>query len=92
VPRNYAEAIKWYRKAAEQGHAIAQKNLGTMYSKGKGVRQNYVRAHKWFSLAASQGNDLAGNDRDRIVKAMTDDQITQAEKLARAWIARRGKE
>ena len=32
VPRNYAEALKYYRLAAEQGHAVAQNNLGVMYA------------------------------------------------------------
>ena len=34
VPENDAEAVKWYRKAAEQGLADAQHNLGMMYDKG----------------------------------------------------------
>ena len=28
VPQDYKEAVKWYRKAAEQGDAIAQRSLG----------------------------------------------------------------
>ena len=28
VPQDYAEAVKWYRLAAEQGNADAQYNLG----------------------------------------------------------------
>jgi hypothetical protein len=30
VPRDYAEALRWYRKSAEQGEANGQKNLGYM--------------------------------------------------------------
>ena len=92
VPRNYAEALKWYSKADEQGHPIAQFNLGTMYSKGKGLPQDYIKAHKWFSLAAIQGNDLADSDRNKIAGMMTDAQISEAQKNARRWIARQGKE
>lgn len=44
VPQNYDEAMKWYRKAAEQGEAFAQSNLGFMYENGKGVPQNYDEA------------------------------------------------
>ena len=40
---DYAEAVKWYRKAAEQGLALAQFNLGVMYEKGKGVLQDTLR-------------------------------------------------
>jgi TPR repeat protein len=32
---NYTEAIKWYRKAAEQGDADAQANLGWIYAEGR---------------------------------------------------------
>ena len=35
--RDYAEAAKWYRKAADQGRAKAQLSLGMMYFVGKGV-------------------------------------------------------
>ena len=31
VSRNYAEAVRWYRKAAEQGDANGQTSLGYMY-------------------------------------------------------------
>ena len=39
VPQDYAEAVKWYRLAAEQGFAMAQDNLGLMYKNGQGVPQ-----------------------------------------------------
>ena len=34
VPQDYAEAVKWHRKAAEQGVAEAQYNLGITYGNG----------------------------------------------------------
>ena len=34
VPVNATEAVKWYRRAAEQGTALAQYNLGLMYQRG----------------------------------------------------------
>ena len=36
MPQDYAEAAKWYRKAAEQGYAEAQYFLAFMYSLGRG--------------------------------------------------------
>ncbi len=45
VPQNYAEAVKWYRRAAEQDDPAAQSNLGAMYDHGDGVPQDYVEAH-----------------------------------------------
>ena len=48
--------MKWYRKAAEQGDAHAQNNLGAIYNNGQGVARNYFEAVKWYRLSADQGN------------------------------------
>jgi hypothetical protein len=50
-----AQAAKWLRKAAVQGHAIAQYNLGWMYGNGQGFTQDYAHAVKWYRKAADQG-------------------------------------
>ncbi len=55
VPQDDAEALNWYRLAAEQGNARAQHYLGVMYAKGKGVPQDDAEALKWYRLAAEQG-------------------------------------
>ena len=47
------EAVKWYQKAAEQGYAEAQYNLGEMYSSG--VMRDDKEAVKWYEKAAEQG-------------------------------------
>ena len=52
VPQDYKEAMKWFRMAAEQGHADAQYNLGVIYSNGKGVPQDHKEAMKWLRMAA----------------------------------------
>ena len=46
-------------KAAEQGHATAQYNLGRMYAYGEGVPQDVVKAVKWYRKAAEQGDAAA---------------------------------
>jgi TPR repeat protein len=56
VTQSYQEAVKWYKLAADQGHASAQNNLGRIYANGgQGVSQNYQEAAKWYRLAAAQG-------------------------------------
>ena len=90
VPQDYAEAAKWYRKAAEQGRANAQNNLGVMYERGQGVPLDYAQAHMWFDLAASKfppgaKRDRAVKNHDKIAKIMTPAQISEAHKLAREW-------
>ena len=56
VRQDYAQAVKWYRKAAEQGFAEAQYNLGVRYDQGQGVPQDYAEAVKWYRKAAEQGD------------------------------------
>ena len=55
IPVDYKEAVKWYRKAAEGGHAKAQNNLGVCYIEGKGVAKDEREAVKWFTKSAEQG-------------------------------------
>ena len=59
VSQDYAEAVKWYRKSAEQGYASGQSNLGHMYENGLGVTKNLTEARKWYEKAAAQGDDYA---------------------------------
>ena len=53
------EAVKWYRKAANQGNAMAQHTLGVMYYNGEGVLADNVAAYAWFKLAAANGDAIA---------------------------------
>jgi len=55
VAKDEVEAVKWYRKAADQGYAAAQFNLGLMYEYGRGVAKDEVEAVKWYRKAADQG-------------------------------------
>ncbi len=62
VPQDYARAVKWYRKAAEQGDASSQNNLGIMYDNGQCVTQDYAKALQWFRKAAEQGDASSQNN------------------------------
>ena len=57
-PDNAAAAL-WFRKAADQGDAVAQSNLGTLYLYGRGVTQDDTEALMWFRKAADQGDAVA---------------------------------
>ena len=59
VTQDYVRARHWYEKAAAQGYAVAQTNLGVLYAKGHGVPQDYARARYWFEKAATQGDGPA---------------------------------
>ena len=58
------QALAWFRKAAEQGHAASQFNLGAMHSKGEGgLAADPEQALAWFRKAAAQGGELLGTER-----------------------------
>jgi TPR repeat protein len=52
--KNEAEAVKWTRKAVDQGHAFAQHILGVMYANGEGVAQDEAEAVKYYRKAAEK--------------------------------------
>jgi len=56
VPKNIQEAVRWYKRAADQGVVLAQVDLGTMYARGDDIPQDYKEAARWFGMAAAQGN------------------------------------
>jgi uncharacterized protein len=85
VPQDYAVAVSWYRKAAEQGDEHGQSSLGLLYESGRGVPQDYVLAHMWLNLAAASGSSIAPGARERVAGQMTPAQIAEAQKLAREW-------
>ena len=60
--RNYGEAVKCFRQAAEMGYSDAQYNLGYCYDYGRGVTQDSTEAAKWYTMAAEQGNISAQNN------------------------------
>lgn len=88
VPRNYAEAVKWYRKAAELGLSGAQVLVGAMYAKGEGVPEDLVQAYMWTKLAAVQGEDKAKAIKAVLRRRMTNKQVAKAQRLSRAFIAK----
>ena len=56
---DFPEAARLLRKAADQGNAEAQYNLGAMYRAGQGVPQGNAEAVRWFRKAADQGDAKA---------------------------------
>jgi TPR repeat protein len=83
--RDYAQAIKWFRRGADAQEQFCMLSLADMYEKGQGIPQDYVEAHKWYNIVAATGWDMFAEDRDKLAKLMTPEQIAEAQKLAREW-------
>ena len=58
--------MKWYRNAADQGLAIAQLNVGLLYSEGHGVPKDKAEAARWYRKAADQRFALAQGELGRV--------------------------
>ena len=69
-----------FEKAAAQGNANAQFNLGIMYANGFGVKQDYLKAKEWFEKAAAQGMPEAQTallDINNIVKKVKQNNLNK---------------
>src|SRR5258708_7378333 len=69
LTQNYAESAKWYRQAAEQGHAGALLYYGIYLAQGQGVEQDLVGAYAMVELAK------CGNAMDRVAATETQKKI-----------------
>ena len=70
-PQDYAEAARWYRKAAGQGHMGALYNLGMMLEDGSGMTQSYTDAARLYLEAAKQGAPTAQRNLARLYHGAT---------------------
>ena len=59
VTKDPKEALMWYRKAADQGDAQAEFNVGAMYASGAGVEPDQSEAFKWYQKSAEHGFAMA---------------------------------
>ena len=77
-------------ESASLGNATATADtfyqLGMMYSVGRSVLLDFITAHKWFNLAAVRGNSDAIRLRREIAEQMSELEIAQAQRAARAWV------
>lgn len=64
--RDYKAAFKIFKLLADQGHAMAQLQLGELYELGWGVSQDYAEAAKWFRKASRQGEFRASEQLFRM--------------------------
>ena len=85
VTQDHAEAAKWYKRAAERGHAPAQNSVARLYETGMGVPRDEVEALMWYSLAAESGHAVAAINRDNVARRMIPDQIVEAWRRIREW-------
>ena len=75
---DHAESARWYRRAAEQDHAKAQRELGKAYYFGRGVPESKWEAYIWLSLAEGNGAKMFYVSRNEIVYELSPDELAAA--------------
>lgn len=62
IPRDEAEACRYFRMASRAGLSTSMFNLGWAYASGSGVPQNWAKAVSWWKRAASHGHGSAARN------------------------------
>lgn len=58
VEKNYEIAVKWHRKAAENGDYGSQLQMCKFYENGLGVIEDLVEAEKWYQMAKANSPEM----------------------------------
>ena len=53
VEKNYALAMKWYKKSAD--YTESKMKIGEMYLNDMGVEKDIVKAYAWYNLSSTDG-------------------------------------
>ena len=61
---------------------------GIAFAAGRAGQVDLIEAHKCFNLAAAAGDAGAARMREEVAAEMTRDQIAEALRAARQWLAR----
>ena len=88
VQPDCAEATKWFLKAAEQGDAGGQLQMGKRCHRGsfaplaQDARESRIEAYKWFKLASAQGYRDSEMLCEQIGLAMTREERSEGQRRA----------
>ena len=77
--RDERRAFFWTRRAALSGNPQAQYTLAEMYETGRGASHSLIGAYVWYQVALSSGNDQAREPFDRLKRALSTEEISEAE-------------
>lgn len=82
VAMDWAGAVKWFRKAADQNHVMAQRSLAHHYEQAYGgVENNLVEAYAWRSIVAEPAaNPWQGSKTKPTSAQLTAQAAAQAER------------
>lgn len=90
VPANAKEALYWMKRAAENGHVLAQADLGVMYLEGAGIAPDDELGASWLIIAAERGDAGAQEKLKLHAERLTRETLDKA--YARAKLGRKSAE
>lgn len=88
--QNYKDAMVWFQKAAKQGNAKAQYEIGFMYDGDCGVQQDYKVEMDWYRKAAKQ--DHAGAQYNIGLMYRDGEGVKKSNKEAIVWFGKAAKQ
>jgi len=90
VDKDLVESLNWLQSAAAKDYADAQSSLGNMYYQGEDLEVNYVKAYMWWLLAEVNGAKDIDHNKQAVAEKMSQLEIAEAERLAKAWQSQHG--
>jgi adenylate cyclase len=78
-------AANWFEKAAEQGYAPAQRNVGLQYAAGRGAAPDALRAAVWLTLAEQQGTTGGEVALAEVRSGLDPQQAHEVDERVRLW-------
>jgi len=90
VEQNDEEALVWFRRGAELGNGDCMWGLGRSYLKGVAVEVDSIMAYALWTACLDgikfpQQKKAIESQRDELGKALTAEQLAQAEPIVREW-------
>jgi TPR repeat protein len=86
VGQNYSEAVRWFFRAAEQGHVISQATLGAYYMAGRGVSVDLSKAYFWAYVARAGGDKGSKLRVEMLSSQIPSSDILVLEQRADEWL------
>jgi len=82
VKQDYAEAGKWFRKAAELHIPQAQYKLGWLYMSGQGLPRDFEQAYAWFRVGAAFQHKKSVDAIADARQQLSETELQEADKLS----------
>jgi len=90
VEQDYEKAGEWFRKASEQGLAVAMYKLAGLYTEGKGVPKDLEFAYIWYSVGAVHNHEKSINSVEKAKSRLSSEEMSSANQLVAEYVEKYG--